>query len=116
MVPNRPFDIVGEVTQMRTRAGMISTRQRAAQVMETTYEDWDVALDVLDRMIKLLNGEKVTVPPAHTPRPVPTPDPQAPAAGGDRPGAMRTLPRPVAPPVATPAPAPTPSPSPTPKS
>jgi hypothetical protein len=105
----QPFDIVAEVTQMNTRATLISNRLRNAQLLESAQEDWTVAIDVLDRMSKLLAGQAVTVPPAHTPRPRPSP-----AAGAvDTDGRMRQgMPQVASPaPAASPVPSPSPSPS-----
>lgn len=101
----QPFDVAGEVAQMQGRANMISTRLREAHLLESAAEDWVVAIDVLDRMSKLLAGEKVTVPPPHVPKPLP-----APPAGADTDGRGRQgLPQTAAP--AAPAPSPSPSPS-----
>lgn len=77
----QPFDIAGTVNMMNARANMLSRRVRNTPALQHTWEDWDLAVDVLDRIRKLLAGEKVAVPPPHTPRPVPaaTPTP-APAA------------------------------------
>jgi hypothetical protein len=83
----RPFDVVNTATLMRGRAHMLSRRVRNSAALAHTFEDWDLAVDALDRIQKLLAGEAVTVPPPHTPRPLP---------------------------AATPAPAATPTPSPTP--
>ena len=102
----QPFDIVAEVTQMQARATMISTRLSNAHLLESAQDDWVVAIDVLDRMGKLLAGQTVTVPPPHTPRPVPSP------AAGEAERRLRQ--GQGQPPAATPSPAPSPSPSPSP--
>jgi hypothetical protein len=100
----KPFDVVTAVDTMNTRVGMLSRRMKHNPGLQHTYEDWDHITDLLDRMKRLLAGETVTVPPAHTPRPAPTPAVPALLA-----------PNPAGPaPAAPPSPAPTPTPSPTP--
>ncbi|HET8645120.1 MAG TPA: hypothetical protein VFO85_06510, partial [Vicinamibacteria bacterium] len=79
---SEPFDVVGTVAMMRSRAGMLSRRMRLSPALAHTWPDWDAALDILDRMQKLLAGEKVTVPPPHVPQspppaPAPAPTPAA---------------------------------------
>jgi hypothetical protein len=88
---------------MHTRVAMLSRRLKHHPGLQHTYEDWDNITDLLDRMKKLLAGQAVTVPPAHTPRPAPTP-------------AVPPLlaPNPAASPSVAPTPAPSPSPLPTP--
>lgn len=83
----QPFDAVSTATMMRGRATMLGRRVRNSPALAHTYEDWDLAVDALDRILKLLAGEKVAVPPPHTPRPYTAPAP-----------------------AATPAPSPTPTP------
>jgi len=124
----QPFDVVAEVTQMRARAGVMSARHGANPALAASKEDWVLILDVLDRMTKLLAGEKVTLPSPHPPRPIPSPDMtgddagpmrrMGPGAGlGARPGGAGALAAPS--PAVSPAPAPSPtrrpSPSPSPK-
>ena len=75
----RAFDVVNTATMMRGRATMLSRRIRTSPALAHTFEDWDLAVDALDRMQKLLAGEKVAVPPPHTPRPYTAPTPAAPA-------------------------------------
>lgn len=69
----KPFDVASTVSMMHGRATMLGRRLRNNPALAHVWEDWDIAIDVLDRMQKLLAGEKVTVPPPHTPRPAPTP-------------------------------------------
>ena len=99
----QPFDVVAEVTQMQARATMISTRLSNAHLLESAQDDWVVAIDVLDRMGKLLAGQTVTVPPAHTPRPLPSP------AAGEAERRLRQGQGQA--PATAPSPAPSPSPS-----
>ncbi len=112
----QPFDVVNAVSMMHTRATMLGRRMHNNPGLEHTWEDWDASLDLLDRMQKLLAGEKVEVPPPHTPRPAPTPAAVAPSTvppeAADR--NPRRLPAVPAPPAtgASPAPAARPSPSP----
>jgi hypothetical protein len=58
---------------------MLSRRARRNETLRHTWEDWDAAIDILDRINTLLAGEKVTLPPPHVPRPAPagTPSPAA---------------------------------------
>jgi hypothetical protein len=85
----QPFDVVGTATMMRGRATMLNRRVRNSAALQHTFEDWDLAVDALDRIQKLLAGQTVTVPPPHTPRPLPAATPV---------------------PAATPTPAPSPTP------
>jgi hypothetical protein len=104
----KPFDVVSTVDTMNTRVAMLSRRMKHNPGLQHTVEDWDNITDLLDRMQKLLAGQTVTVPPPHTPRPVPTP-----AAGAVPPMLAPNATPEAAPPAA--AAAPRPSPTPTPK-
>jgi len=99
----KPFDVAGTVSMMHGRATMLGRRLRNNPALAHVWEDWDIAIDVLDRMQKLLAGEKVTVPPPHTPRPAPTP-----AAGA-------ASPAPGPAPAASPSPVPSATPPTTPR-
>ena len=103
-----PFDVAGEVVSLTRRAQMLSRRLKRMGAFEHTQEDWDALLDALGRMEKVLAGETVSVPPAHTPRPIPAGVPpllrRMPGGGGEG----RTM---GGQPMATPATAPTPAPS-----
>jgi hypothetical protein len=66
---SQPFDIVGTVDMMHGRANMLGRRMRNSSALQQTWEDWDLMVDVLGRMQRLLAGEKVALPPPHTPRP-----------------------------------------------
>jgi hypothetical protein len=68
-----PFDVAGTVSMMHGRATMLGRRMRNNPGLAHVWEDWDLVIDLLDRMQKLLAGETVTVPPPHTPRPAPSP-------------------------------------------
>jgi cell division septation protein DedD len=94
--------VVTTVDNMSNRVGMLARRMKNNQALQHTHEDWDNITDLLDRMKKLLAGEAVTVPPAHTPRPAPTP--------AVPPLLANPAPSPAAQKPAAPSPSPTPSP------
>jgi hypothetical protein len=71
-----PFDVAGAAGAMHVRATMLSRRARRNEALRHTWQDWDAAVDILDRIRKLLAGEKVTTPSPHAPRPLP---PRAPS-------------------------------------
>jgi hypothetical protein len=60
-----PFEVPAQVDALTTRAHQVNDRIRAARALETTYDDWDAILDVLERMRLLLAGRDVEVPAAH---------------------------------------------------
>jgi hypothetical protein len=60
-----PFEVPAQVDALTTRAHQVNDRIRAARALETTYDDWDAILDVLERMRLLLAGRDVEVPSAH---------------------------------------------------
>ena len=60
-----PFEIPGQVAELTTAAQQVNDHIRAARSLESTYEDWQSILDVLERMRLLLAGRDVLVPPAH---------------------------------------------------
>jgi hypothetical protein len=108
------FDVAQEVTALSNRTQALSRRLRRMNLFEHTNEDWDAMADALGRMQKLLAGQAVTVPPAHTPRPVPSVPPLLRRPGamhGDRMAPGRTRP-PEAPAAERPSPSPTAPPSP----
>jgi hypothetical protein len=61
----RPFEVPPEVSELATTAREVSGRLRAAHALESTYDEWDGVMDVLERMSLLLAGGEVTVPAAH---------------------------------------------------
>lgn len=75
----QPFDVVATAGMMHSRAGMLRRRVRTSMALQHTWEDWDAAVELLDRIRRLLAGETVTVPPPHTPRPLPPASPAPPA-------------------------------------
>jgi hypothetical protein len=60
-----PFEVPTEVTELTARARSVNDRLRSAQALESTYDDWDAILDVLERMKHSLAGRDVEVPTAH---------------------------------------------------
>ncbi len=63
--PALPFEVPAEVEDLTTRAHQVSDRIRSAHALESTYENWDAILDVLERMRLLLAGREVEVPAPH---------------------------------------------------
>jgi len=60
-----PFDVPAQLDDVTTRAQRANDRIRSARALESTYDDWDAMLDVLQRMRLLLAGRDVDVPAAH---------------------------------------------------
>jgi hypothetical protein len=58
-------EVPARVSDLTTLAHQVDGRIRAARALESTYDDWDAVLDVLERMRLLLDGREVTVPSAH---------------------------------------------------
>jgi hypothetical protein len=116
-----PFDVAGEVATLSRRTQMLSRRLKRMGVFEHTYEDWDLMVDLLGRMDTVLAGQSVSVPRAHTPRPIPTGVPpllrRMPGGGGEGRGVMgpQGMPRPAGSPAPAPASTPSPTPSPLPR-
>ncbi len=60
-----PFEVATQVDDLTARAHELSNRIRSTPTLQSTYDDWDAMLDVLDRMRLLLAGGDVEVPAAH---------------------------------------------------
>lgn len=60
-----PFEVPAHVAELTTAAQQLNDSIRAARGMESSYEDWQAILDVLERMRLLLTGSDVAVPAAH---------------------------------------------------
>lgn len=60
-----PFDVPAQVVDLTTAAHQVNDRIRAAPALESTYDDWEAILDVLERMRLLLAGGDIEVPAAH---------------------------------------------------
>lgn len=60
-----PFEIPARVADLTTLAQQLNDSVRAARGLESTYEEWQAILDVLERMRLLLAGGDVLVPAAH---------------------------------------------------
>jgi hypothetical protein len=60
-----PFEVPAHVDDLTARAHQANDRIRSAGALESTYDDWDAMLDVLERMRLLLGGRDVEVPAAH---------------------------------------------------
>jgi hypothetical protein len=58
-------EVPARVNDLTMLAHQVDDRIRAARALESTYDDWDAVLDVLERMRLLLDGREVTVPSAH---------------------------------------------------
>jgi hypothetical protein len=65
-----PFEVPAQVAALTERAHQVNDRIRAARVLESTYDDWEAILDVLERMGLLLAGRDVEVPAAHVVAPL----------------------------------------------
>ena len=63
--PTLPFEVPAHVADLMTAAQQMNDSIRAARGLESTYEDWQAILDVLERMRLLLAGRDVEVPAAH---------------------------------------------------
>jgi hypothetical protein len=63
--PTLPFEVPAEVEDLAAQAHQVSERIRSASALETTYDDWEAILDVLERMRLLLAGGDVEVPAPH---------------------------------------------------
>jgi len=63
--PTSPFEVPAHVDSLTALAHQASDRIRSARALESTYDDWDAMLDVLQRMRLLLAGRDVDVPAAH---------------------------------------------------
>lgn len=71
-----PFDVAGAAGAMHLRAMMLSRRARRSGALRQTWEHWDAAVDLLDRIKKLLAGQSVALPSPHArPRPAPAASP-----------------------------------------
>jgi hypothetical protein len=60
-----PFDVPSQVEALAVRAREIDERIRAAQSLESTYDEWEGIMDVLGRMTALVAGGEVEVPAAY---------------------------------------------------
>src|SRR5712691_4682015 len=65
-----PFEVPARVDALTTRAHQVNDRIRSARVLESTYDDWEAILDVLERMRALLAGRDIGVPAAHVVAPL----------------------------------------------
>jgi len=63
--PTSPFEVPAQVDDLTARAHHANDRIRAARALESTYDDWEAILDVLERMRLLLAGRDVEVPATH---------------------------------------------------
>ena len=63
--PTSPFEVHAYLDNLTARAHNANDRIRSARALESTYDDWDAMLDVLQRMRLLLEGRDVDVPAAH---------------------------------------------------
>lgn len=63
--PTLPSEVPAQVEDLTTRAHQVSDRIRSARALESTYENWNAILDVLERMRLLLAGRDVEVPAPH---------------------------------------------------
>ena len=63
--PTSPFEVPAQVDRLTALAHEANDRIRSARALESTYDDWDAMLDVLQRMKLLLDGRDVDVPAAH---------------------------------------------------
>jgi hypothetical protein len=61
----RPFEVPAQVDALAVRAREIDERIRAAQTLESTYDEWEGIMDVLGRMASLVAGQEVEVPAAY---------------------------------------------------
>lgn len=59
------FDIPPRVNDLISRARRVNARLRTAYAEQSTREDWNNVIDVLDRMRQLMAGQDVQVPAAH---------------------------------------------------
>jgi hypothetical protein len=57
-----PLEAPPQVADLSERARVMSDRLRAAQALQSTYDEWDAIVDVLRRMARLLDGHAVEVP------------------------------------------------------
>ena len=60
-----PFEVPAQLANLTARGQHAYDRMRSAHALESTYDDWDAMLDVLQRMRLLLSGRDVDVPVAH---------------------------------------------------
>jgi hypothetical protein len=60
-----PFDVPAQLNDLTALARLVNDHIRSAQILESTYGDWDAILDVLERMRLVLAGRDVEVPAAH---------------------------------------------------
>jgi hypothetical protein len=60
-----PFEVPAQLANLTARGQHAYDRIRSAHALESTYDDWDAMLDVLQRMRLLLGGRAVDVPVAH---------------------------------------------------
>ena len=63
--PTSPFEVPAQVDRLTALAHEANDRIRSARALQSTYDDWDAMLDVLQRMSLLLQGRDVDVPAAH---------------------------------------------------
>lgn len=63
--PTSPFEVPTHLEDLTTRARQVNDRIRSAHTLESTYDDWEAVLEVLQRMRLLLLGRDVEVPAAH---------------------------------------------------
>ncbi len=60
-----PFEVPAHVAGLTTSAQGVNQSIRAARGMESTHQDWQSIVDVLERMRLLLTGSDVAVPAPH---------------------------------------------------
>jgi hypothetical protein len=68
--PAAPFEVPGQVDDLTARARQVDARIRSARALESTYDEWEAILDVLERMRLLVGGGDVEVPAAHVVAPL----------------------------------------------
>jgi hypothetical protein len=59
------FEVPSQVEALAVRARDIDEKIRAAQSLESTYDEWEGIKDVLGRMTSLVAGQEVEVPAAY---------------------------------------------------
>ena len=79
---NPPRYIREDVNELDRMARDLETRTRDVRVSTRAYDNWRGALDVLDRMQRLLAGHDVDIPPATGPTSGSTYPPTYPPTGG----------------------------------
>ncbi|HEV8266652.1 MAG TPA: hypothetical protein VGR00_00395, partial [Thermoanaerobaculia bacterium] len=65
---DKPWDVPRELDALDRSARRVSALVNRERTSPAVVEEWNDAVDVLNRMKRLLAGEDVAVPPAHGPR------------------------------------------------